>query len=109
MKVLKVCPWGVTDQEGLDAVIFEGARGVDKPARAPAKGAWQMGGDRERRGIKAERRARRICKDELLPRGLEEEHGSALQQGVLRRAGRTGHVGRQQGEAFALPLEDKPA
>jgi len=49
----------IKDQDGPCAVIFEGARGVDKPARASAKGALRMVGDRECRGIKAGR-ARRI-------------------------------------------------
>jgi len=44
-----------------------GARGVDKPARASAKGALQMEGERECRGINADRRARRIRPEELLP------------------------------------------
>ena len=101
--------FGVTDQESLAAVIFEGARGVGKPARAPAKGAGEMVGERERRGVIAARRARRIRKDELLSRGLEEEYVSVLYQGELQRTGRTVHVEHRRGEAFTLPGEDKPA
>jgi len=45
----------------------------------------------------------------MLPRGLEGDHGMGLQQGELRRASRTAHVGLQRGEGFALRLEDTPA
>jgi hypothetical protein len=54
-----------------------------------------MIGDREPREIIADRRARRIRQEELLARGLEGEHDMVLQQGVLQRASRAGHVGRQ--------------
>src|SRR5713101_1807509 len=60
---------GINDQEGPGAVIFPGARGVDEPARAPAKGALRMESDRERCEIKADR-ARRHRQEELLSRGL---------------------------------------
>ena len=99
---------GIRDQDGPGAVIFEGARGVDKPARAPVKGTLHMDGERERREIKA-LHARRIGQEELLPRALFGEHGMDLQHGALQRAGWTGHVGRQPGEEFALRLGDKPA
>jgi hypothetical protein len=42
---------GIRDQDGHDVVLFEGARGVDKPACVPAKDTWQTVGKRERRKI----------------------------------------------------------
>ncbi len=101
---------GIKDQDAPGAGIVEGARGVDKPACAPVKGALRMVGERERgRGEIHAGRARRVRQEELLPRGLEGEHVKGLQQGDLHRARRTAHIGRQGGEGFALPLEEKAA
>ncbi len=101
---------GIKDQDAPGAVIVEGARGVDKPACAPAKGALRMVGEREReRGEINAGRARRVRQEELLPRSLEGEHVKGLQQGEFHRAGLTAHVGLQRGEGFALPLEEKAA
>src|SRR5262249_16854263 len=97
--------FGVPGQEGRDIVIFEGARGVSKPARAPAKDAGEAPAKLVCRGIITANRARRIRKVELLPGGLEEEHVGVLHQVELQRAGRTGRVGHHLGAEFGLPGE----